>query len=138
MPRRDGGPAREMPPRGAKSGQLAGISEDEAQALDELGEAELPDELSLEPPSPRRAAEDDEEAVAVRTPRRDNMVLRQVKACLDRSRPDTAGVTVRVERGVVVLEGRVADDATRSRILDLVSACSGVNLIRSRLRLVPR
>lgn len=137
MPRRDGGAAREPAGRSAKS-QLAGMSEDEAQALEELGEADLPDELSLEPQRPRRAPQEDEEAGSIRTPRRDNMVLRQVKACLDRARPDSVGVAVRVERGVVVLEGRVADDATRSRVLDLVSACSGVNLIRSRLRLVPR
>lgn len=134
MPRRSGG-TRAAPARGAKPGPLAGIAADEAPA--ERADAGQPEELSLEQRPSRRLPDEDEDAASVRTPRRDAMVLRQVKACIDRARPDTAGVTVGIERGVVVLEGRVADDSARRRILDLVSACSGVKLIRSRLRLVP-
>ena len=91
----------------------------------------------LETQQPAAGEEDDPAAAAGRTPRVDSSILKGVEARLcGRDDLEIDSLKVSVDRGTVFLHGTVSSDRVRSLILDEVSDCAGVSVIRNNIRLV--
>lgn len=60
----------------------------------------------------------------------------EVNACLCANQDiDVSDIRVSIERGAVCLQGTTASHVMRTRIVDLVSDCAAVELIRNSIRL---
>ena len=110
---------------------------DEPANAEMEAETDLLEAAGFEPEASLAGAEQElGEDGDIEQPRPEDLVVQKIRSRLEAARGiDASEVQVEMERGVVVLNGHVASDALRQKIVDSVSASGGVTVIRNRIRL---